>query len=90
VSLARLPNVRFEQTMTAYLASPLGKARSRISEIERLSRKLNAQAHDVGIALTRGTGALEFAEITAETVRDLRIAAADLETYCRLIEESNR
>jgi hypothetical protein len=76
-----------EQTRAHYLASNIGKARACIFEIARLTRKLDAQANDVAIALTRGTDAVSFAEMTAETVRDLRIAAMDLETFCKLIED---
>jgi hypothetical protein len=76
-----------EQTRAHYLASNIGKARICISEIARLTRKLDAQSEAVGIALTRGTDAVSFAEMTAETVRDLRIAATNLETFAKLIKD---
>ena len=78
--------VQIETERARYLASHLGKARARIALIGRLTRKLDAQAHDVGVALTRGTDALTLAQETAETVRDLRMAAADLEAFVRLHE----
>lgn len=70
-----------------YLASNIGKARREIARIERLAHRIAALANDVGVALSRGTDAVSFAEMTAETVRDLRIAAMDLETFVKLIEE---
>lgn len=71
-----------------YLSSNLAKARASIATVCKLARRIDAQAEDVGIALGRGDGSpVRFAEVTAETVRDLRIACADLETFCRLYEE---
>lgn len=72
----------------AYLASPTGRARVCLSELERLTRRADALAHEVGTALTRGDNyplAVTLCEELLDAQREARAYGKELEIWVRLI-----
>jgi hypothetical protein len=71
-------------TREQYLASNLGRARSKINEASKQLDLIRARLFSLEVALTIGAGEARQAERARDAVQDLRIMLSDIEAFVGL------